>query len=68
MASTADRSEIHRYRGNLQPQLLTCPADVGQSGSVPLGVDGDHGDAVAGVWEEFLQDRCGGALRNLLLQ
>lgn len=42
--------------------LLTRLAGVRQTGPVSLGVDGDHGDGVAGVWEELLQDGLGGAL------
>lgn len=47
---------------------LTGLSTVGQTGPVALGVDGNHGDGVAGVGEELLQDGAGGALRYLLLQ
>lgn len=42
--------------------VLTGFAGVSQTGTVSLGVDGHHGDGVAGVWEKLAQDYFGGAL------
>lgn len=47
---------------------LTRLAAVRQTGSVSLGVDRHHGDGVAGVRQQLLQDGGGGALRHLHLQ
>lgn len=51
-----------------QASILTRLARLRQAWSVSLGVDGDHGDGVAGVRQQFIHDECGGTLRHGLLR
>lgn len=52
---------VHTVMSSITPaQLLTCLSSITDSGSLAIAVQGNHSNVVRSVWEQLLQQGCGG--------